>query len=328
MRRGLLVLALALATLALPAPAMAAAEFGDECLADTAKPGLTLTQLQRASGSGLPLTAPSDGIVTSWNVRVAPGFPVQQAPVRLKLLRPTAAPNTFKVVGESADALAAIPAFAQDTRIAVQAGDRLGLYTEGGDGTLTCGSDDEGDVLGTYKGDALRGLEYAFAQAAKFRLPVTAKIEPDADGDGYGDESQDKCPRSPDHHDGCPVIRLEIAEFWAKRHTILLRITTSARTEVRVTGQVGWGFKPSPKLKTAGDKPTRLIVGLRGGRKTVAPGQARVFRVQLPKAVLRRLSRIGSRQSLKAKLVASTEDLAGRIDVERVTVRLKGRDSG
>ncbi len=327
MRKGL-VAALTLAALALPAPAMAATEFGDECLADVAEPGITLTQLQRASASGLPLTAPSDGIVTSWTVRLAPGFPVQVAPVRLKLLRPTPAPNTFRVVGESADASAAMPAFTQNARIAVRAGDRLGLHTEGGDGTLACGSADEGDVLGVYKGDTLGGLEYAFPPVAKFRLPVTAKIEPDADGDGYGDESQDYCPKSPERHDGCPIILLEITEFWAKRHSILLRITTSARTDVRVTGQVGWGFKPSPKLKAAGDKPTRLIVGLRGGRKMVAPGQGRVFRVQLPKAVLRRLGRIGPRQSLKAKLVASTEDLAGRIDVKRVTVRLKGRDSG
>lgn len=317
---------LALAALVAPGSASAATEFGDECLANTAEPGITLTQLQRASGSSLPLTAPSDGIITSWTVRVAPGFPVETAPARVKLLRPAATPNTFRVVSESADAGAGIPAFTQDTRIAVQAGDRLGLYRSGGEGTLACSSDNEGDLLGAYKGDAINGLEWAFAPVAKFRLPVSAKIEPDKDGDGYGDESQDACPKSPDHHGACPFVRLEIAEFWAKRHSILLRITTSARTEVRVIGQVGWGFKPKPDPN--GNKTTRLIIGLRGGRKTVAPGQARVFRVQLRKAVLRRLDRIGPGQSLKVKLVAFTEGFAGRAEVERVTVHLKGRDNG
>ncbi len=317
---------MALAALALPAHASAATEFGDECLADTAEPGTTLTQLQRASDSSLPLTAPNDGVITSWTVRIKPGFPVETAPARLKLLRPTAVPNAFRIVGESADAKAGMPAFTQDTRIAVQAGDRLGLYRAGGEGTLACSTAAEGDTLGTYKGDALSGFEWAFAPVAKFRLPVSAKIEPDVDGDGYGDESQDACPKSPDHHETCPRIRLEIAEFWAKQRSILLRITTSAKTEVRVIGQVGWGFKPKPDPN--GNKSTRLIIALRGGRKTVSPGQARVFRVQLPKAVLRRLGRIGPQHSLKAKLVAFTEDLAGRTEAKRVTVHLKGRDSG
>lgn len=313
-------------SLSMAPSAIAGTEFGDECLADTAQPDLTLTQLQRASGSGLPLTAPSAGIITSWTVRVAPGFPVQAAPVRLKLLRPALAPNTFRVVGESADASAGIPAFTQVTRIPVQVGDRLGLYTSGGDGTLACSTSVEGDTLGTYKGEALSGLEWAFAPVAKFRLPVSAKIEPDADGDGYGDETQDACPKSADHHAGCPFVQLEIAESWAKRHSILLRIATSTETQVRVTGQVGWGFRPTREPNKG--KPTRLIVGLRGGRKTVAPGKPRAFRVQLTKPVLRRLSRIPPEQSLKAKLAAGAEELTGRIEIKRVTVHLKGRDGG
>lgn len=319
---GLAAAATAVSLLAAPS-AMAVTEFGDECLANAAEPGLTLTQLQRTSGSSLPLTAPSDGVITSWTVRIAPGFPVETAPARLKLLRPAAVPNGFRVAGESADAGAGSPAFTQRTRIAVQAGDRLGLYRVGGEGTLVCRSDNEGDTLGAYKGDALSGLEFVFAPMAKFRLPVSAKLEPDADSDGYGDESQDACPRSPDHHDACPFARLEIAEFWVKRHSIVLRIATSTKADVRVTGQVGWGFRP--KRAPNKGKPTRLIVGLRGGRKTVAPGRPGVFRVQLMKPVLRRLGRIPTEQSLKAKLVAFTEDLAGRVDAERVTVRLKGR---
>jgi hypothetical protein len=312
----------AVSLLAAPS-ATAATEFGDECLADVAEPGITLTQLERGPGSSLPLTAPSDGVITSWTVRVAPGFPVQAAPVRLKLLRATATLDTFRVVGESDDAGAGTPAFTQNTRIAVQTGDRLGLYMRGGEGTLAC-SDDNGDnALGIFKGDALNGFEYAFAPVSGFRLPVSAKIEADADGDGYGDETQDACPRSPDHHDACPYVRLEVTESWEKRHSILLRIASSAETRVRVTGQVGWGFRP--KRDPNKGKPTRLIVGLRGGRKTVAPGRARVFRVQLPKPVLRRLGRIGPKQSLKAKLAASAEELSGRIEVKRVTVHLRGR---
>lgn len=309
-----------------PQGAAAATEFGDECLANAAEPGYTMTQLERASTSSLPLTAPSDGILTSWTVRVAPGFPVQSAPVRLKVLRPAATAAAFRIVGESADAGAGMPAFAQSTRIAVQAGDRLALYSGSGDGTLVCSSETEGDLLGTYKGDALSGLEYAFLPVAKFRLPVSAKLEPDKDGDGYGDETQDGCPRSTDYHGGCPNIRLEVTEFWVRRHSIVLRLTASFPAEVHVYGQVGWGFRP--KRKPNKGKPTRLIVGLRGGKKAVRPGKESTFRIQLPKPVLLRLGRISPHESLKAKITATTIDLAGRVEKERLTVGLKGRGSG
>jgi hypothetical protein len=36
------------------------------------------------------------------------------------------------------------------------------------------------------------------------RLNVDAQIEPDADGDGYGDETQDECPTDPDTRGPCP----------------------------------------------------------------------------------------------------------------------------
>jgi hypothetical protein len=39
--------------------------------------------------------------------------------------------------------------------------------------------------------------------AANRRLDVSARIEPDADGDGYGDLTQDACPTLKNSHDDC-----------------------------------------------------------------------------------------------------------------------------
>lgn len=328
MRR--LIGVLAGAVIAFSAPvgsnALATTEFGDDCGANAAEPGYTLLQLARGSGSTLPLTAPSAGVITSWTVRLAPGFVVAAAPVRLEVFRATTSPSAFQVVGESADTVAGNPGFKQGTRVSVLPGDRLGIYGVGGTGTPVCSTGPVADELGLLAGDAPLGSTHEFAPRAKFKVPVSATLEPDLDGDGYGDETQDGCPKSPTHHGACPSVRLEITEFWAKRHSIVLHLTASSKTKVHVYGQVGWGFRP--KQDPNRGKPTRLIVGLRGGTKTVKPGRETEFRVQLPKPVLRRLGRISPQESLKAKITASTEDLAGRVEVERVTVRLKGRDGG
>lgn len=58
------------------------------------------------------------------------------------------------------------------------------------------------------------------------------------------------------------------------------------------------------------------------------PGRAVEFRIKLPRAVLRRLGQIAPREYLKGKITARTTSLAGRVVDERLTVRLKGRDSG
>ena len=98
-----------------------------------------------------------------------------------------------------------------------------------------------------------------------------ATVEDDRDGDGYGDETQDKCPTNPALQTECPpVVAKSKAE--AKRKSIVVEVGVSSEALIDVYGQVGWGFKPNPKLKTAGAKPTRLIVGLSGPRKTVLPG--------------------------------------------------------
>jgi hypothetical protein len=50
------------------------------------------------------------------------------------------------------------------------------------------------------------------------------------------------------------------------------------------------------------------------------------FRIPLPRTVLRRLGRIGPRESLRAKITARSTDLAGRVKNTRLTVRLRGRE--
>jgi len=327
-RIGALASAALAISAALPASAAAATDFGDDCSASSGEPDHTVLQLSRNSGSTLPLTAPGYGIVTSWTVRIAPGFAIQAAPVRLLLLRPTTNSSEFRIVGESADSVAGQLVFTAKTRIVVEAGDRLGLYSSRGSGTPVCNTGVAGDELGFLLGAAAPGSTHMFTSQAGFRVPVSATLEADRDGDGYGDETQDACPQSGLYHEACPRLTLDIASARVRTHSIVLRIRASTEATAHVFGQVGWGFQSPRKPLPPHDKPTRLIVGLRGGTKTVVPGRATVFRVQLPKAVLRRLGRISPKKELKAKLTASASELSGRVENEHLTVHLKGRGSG
>ena len=94
------------------------------------------------------------------------------------------------------------------TRIPVQAGDRIGLRFgdavavrcshQGalGDSFFMKGGAEPapGDSI-SYDPDLDRFDDY--------RINVAATVEPDADADGFGDESQDACPGAPGEFDGC-----------------------------------------------------------------------------------------------------------------------------
>lgn len=330
MRRLPVVAACALLGLwaVLAANASAAVEFGDECLATAGEPGYTAVPLARTSAGGLPLDSPSDGILTSWTVRISPGFPIEAVPVRLLVFRPTADPGTFELIGTSADSGAGQPAFTTRTRVPVHSGDRLGLYGGEGSGTPICSSAEPGDRVGFLAGTARMGLPQAFAARSGFRLPVTATVEADRDGDGYGDETQDGCPQSPAYQLGCPRLTIELSGATVRKRSIRLRVRASSEASVRVLGQVAWGFRPKGMPLPGHEPPSRLIVGLRGGQKTVDAGKSAWFEVALPKPVLRRLDRIAPPRELKARFTASATQLDGVVEKAHLTVHLRGRGAG
>lgn len=152
-------------------------------------------------------------------------------------------------------------------------------------------------------------------------------VEPDVDGDGFGDETQDKCPQSAQYQTTCPVIALGITANAGKK-SIFVQATTSLQAPVQVYGQVGWGFKPKPKVRSRRQsrRGRKLLVGLNGGTQKVAPGQIARFVVPLPRSVKRRLDRITPKESLKAQISASAPNLVGPATTQTVTVRLKGRE--
>jgi hypothetical protein len=305
--------------------ASAATEVGWDCTANGSEPGWTLLA---ASGSNLPMAdyVPPEGpkVITGWRVKVGPGL--GSLPQRLEVFEIKNEEHEFEKIGESATETLVEGTNSFETRIAADEGDSVGLY--GPAGTLVCR--EAGAVSRLFEGSVATGEVKPFKTVDKDLMPLevgtplVVTVEDDRDGDGYGDETQDKCLENAALHTNCPPVTAQ-SKAEAKQKSILVRVGVSSEATIDVYGQVGWGFKPSPKLKTAGSKPTRLIIGLSGPKRTVLPGKRVPFRVPLPKAVLRRLGRLTPKESLTAKLTVSCTDLAGRIQHQRLDVKLRGR---
>jgi len=284
------------------------------CGADETRPDATVLALGLG---GSPLPVPADGVVTGW--RVAGGSAQGRLEQRLQVFRRVDGPvSSFLAVGESSAELAPDgPRHYFKTRIPVESGDLLAL--RGTVKTFVCGKA-TGVTSGLHEGPTPIGSSYAFKAEEGLGVPLDAIVEPDEDGDGYGDRTQDRCNRMPTTQDGCPVINLRIGDAAVRERSILFRVTVDTKTKVRAIGQVAMPFKPPER-----DIEGILLVTLVSGVKYVSPGRATRLAMQLPKPLLRRLSSLVPTKSLKAEISVSALSAAGR-EVERnLTVLLQGR---
>jgi hypothetical protein len=151
----------------------------------------------QAQSPGNGYAAPSPGVITSWSYQASFGAVPQG--LKLKVGRPAGGSN-FTIVGESTPKN---PTASQlntytDVSIPVEAGDVIGLWP----GTavfeahyLQLVNASAGFAGVTHPGDLAPGTTDDFeAPNPTYQFDVSAKLEPDADHDGFGDETQDQCP--------------------------------------------------------------------------------------------------------------------------------------
>lgn len=300
------------------ASASAASEFGDSCLANRlsyTSPPITLFDVS-APADPLPITAPSAGVITKWKVNLVP-VPIS-FPQTLKVLHPNGG-DTVQIVGDATGSITGgLNTF--DTRIPVQTGDRVGLFGS----TTVVGSEEignlfcetgEANVIGGTLGSATVGSTETFVQEpSAVRVPVSAVVEPDADNDGYGDETQDKCPTSAATQAACPApappVTLSTSSI-AKKGLATVLITSNAQAPVTVAGTVKLG-----KGKTA---------SLSGGTQIVVPGAIAKFTLLFTAKLKAKLKGLSPKQSLTLNLAATAPNAAGAISTSSLTAKLKGQ---
>jgi hypothetical protein len=194
-RRGSIAAALvALFVMGLPAGAGGATQLGETFTPPSGFCDPGFTNLTTAS-PGPQYAVPFDGVLTSWSYQADASPQV----VNFKVARNAGGAN-FTIVAESGNqtpapgALLTLP-----LRVSVRAGDAIGIYTSNEE----CGRSAAGYSTFYKPSDTPVGTTAAFTGPASYQLDVAAVLEPDADNDGYGDETQDGCPSDPTDHGDC-----------------------------------------------------------------------------------------------------------------------------
>jgi hypothetical protein len=208
--RKILIGALAVAAV-FPAGAQGAEVLGSTGGADICADNQTSTSPSVETGADF--VANSAGVITSWSTLagVGAGYSLKvvvlrrpnpleldtYAKVAEDIVRPLATPSTLNVV--------------TGTHIPIDAGQFLGVFVPngqpGGFGYCYNAAGGAGNQYRYAPGDlTVGGPSALFTGGGSVRLNLSAIVEPDADKDGFGDETQDLCPTSPATQGACPVV--------------------------------------------------------------------------------------------------------------------------
>jgi hypothetical protein len=179
--------------------ANAATQLGQVGVEDPSLGGCTHCALmQVATDPSVTYAMPSDGVITSWRFRAV----AKPGTAHLRIYRPAATPGQFQLMAWTADHTFALHEEATvPVRVPVKAGDRLGIGTNGPPGMFYTA--DLANQLGGVPFYAPMGSISTPNTSGGARVAIAATLEPDADKDGFGDESQDGCPSDPTSHAAC-----------------------------------------------------------------------------------------------------------------------------
>jgi len=208
---GNIVAALAVAGVALLAPASAGAA---TTLGQLRQPPAGIADcdpgkvyVQRTSTGSIRYSVPAGGgVISSWAVR--PGLNANQAG-SFKVLRDNG-DNSFTVLATTAaqnlNSQENVDSF--PVRIPVQGGEFI-AYSPTAQADQQCIIDNTGAGNDTWSGTSAAAVGATFPVANEYpgrSLNLQASLEPDADRDGFGDETQDRCPTQAATSGQCAVV--------------------------------------------------------------------------------------------------------------------------
>lgn len=308
----------------------------------TSVTGCTATTL--SSGGARAVAAPSNGVVVRFRIRHGPTQP--GAHYTMKVLSGTgsivggltsfalaaqAPPNRFDdFVSGGIDTLQPVDAAGRPRGIPIARGRRIGVFAPGGVAFEKAAA---GYALAERDGDHA-GATAAYTVHGGYDVLINADVEPDADGDGYGDQSQDNCPTAPNDQTSNPcgtrpapaggptAVRRAPADYLKPRIGRLVRarrpLSSLSRkgVSVRIACYAACTARGALVMRRRGRKP--VTVG-RGRRGSASAGS---FRLKLKltrkgKLLLRR-----SRRNVRLTLRVRAADRWGGSSREQRLVAL------
>jgi uncharacterized repeat protein (TIGR01451 family) len=217
------------AALALTASAEAATVLGHA--APPAGPCAPAVEMQlRTWDTTNSMVVPAGGVLTSWSTYT--GTTAGQS-AALRVLGTPGNGGMYPVLWRGAthalltDRLVTVP-----ERVTVHEGDRIAFWhaTDTSCARLT-GSAYDVVPISTLDPPVGGEINYMGLSISGGRIDLSATIEPDADGDGYGDETQDACPQQAALHDrACPdVVVTSAVDHAAASVGDMVTVTTTVR---------------------------------------------------------------------------------------------------
>lgn len=180
-------------------------------------PGVSSTQNTAPTGASLPVASPLSGVIVSILVKHGTSG-ADPGTYGFRVL--SGSPTTFSTNGPPAE-LPDFPWPANETAgirgftpslggvnkgIPIAAGQRLGVVRStgtAGQGAMFWSNTSTGGALGAGIGIHNSGSQ-TYSSMSDFEQLIQYSVEPDADHDGYGDETQDNCPSNAAAHGACP----------------------------------------------------------------------------------------------------------------------------
>ncbi len=327
-------LMIGLSVLVFPVSASAATTIGQ---LDPGTPGASCVGTSywvQDTSAGPSYLAPAAGVVSTWShkANAATGRELGLRVFRL------VSGTTYTLVGSSGvQTLTASSVNSFLTRIPVQAGDRLGLYVGNlgfpiGGGASCAFSGGVGDLMhqGSANPEVATGSNASLASTYSniYLLNVTASIEPDADGDGYGDETQDGCATSASTQGACPTANpapetpqetdktpphatVATKRYSVKDHTVSVRITTDEAATATVNGTINVANASK-------------VYRLKRSTASLEQNVATKLKLRISKKARGPIRRALKRhRKIKAKLTISLKDAAGNTSTVKSTVSLR-----
>ena len=194
-----------------------------------------VVQLANATGNGYVIP-PGGGVITAWSRSTAKG----SATVRLRVFSPASNATSITPLAESdLERLTATSPASFPTRIPVSGGELLGYSELITDATSLClySTGQAADSLAAATTGPLGQAETVSPSVTGYLENVSAVLEPDADGDGYGDETQDLCPIEADTHAACNDFTIGKPELNRKRGTAELEVSAPGPGTLDLSGE-------------------------------------------------------------------------------------------
>lgn len=167
---------------------------------------------------------------------------------------------------------------------------------------------------------------YATGAGCQAEVLISGTVEPDADGDGFGDETQDGCPSDASVQGDCPVqpqtrdttppsteLGGPLTQDALARHRVFVYATSDEAARLAATGTISM-------------PGASRVLKLRSAAKAVAARKRTRLDLKLGRSAVRRVRHALRRGlSVRARVKVVATDAAGNAAAARRTIRIKHR---